>query len=132
MFHSTKQSVLFPELLSKPIHFYFDEPNSTSDGGALLLKSVDTGLGLTASLARCMVDPREAGKIQHQLADIIRQRVFGLCCDYSCDMGPTDGHVLGLSRGRGYVSKVGQLPGAYFFGSDKLEGKCYTKRLGYF
>ncbi len=79
----SKQTVLFPELISKPIHVKFDEPNSTSDGGALLLKSIDDKLGLTASLARCLADLREPGKIQHSLSDIIRQRVFGLCCGYS-------------------------------------------------
>ncbi len=83
MAHSTKQSVLFPELLSKPTYVKFDEPNTTSDGGALLLKAVDGKLGLTASLAQCLADPRESGKVQHSLADIIGQRVFGLCCGYS-------------------------------------------------
>ena len=78
-----KQAVLFPELLSKPVHVRFDAPNTTSDGGALLLKSIDDKLGLTASLARCLVDPREPAKVRHSLADIIRQRVFGLCCGYS-------------------------------------------------
>jgi len=81
--NSTEQCVLFPELLSKPIHVQFNEPDTTSDGGALLLKAVDNKLGLTAALFRCLVDPREAGKIQHPLVDIIRQRVFGLCCGYS-------------------------------------------------
>jgi hypothetical protein len=79
----SKQTVLFPELLSKPTHVQFDALNTTSDGGALLLKSVDDKLGLTASMARCLVDPREPAKVQHSLADIIRQRVFGLCCGYS-------------------------------------------------
>ena len=83
MSHSTKQSVLFPELLSKPVHVRFDEPNTTSDGGALLLKSIDDKLGLTSSLARCLADSREPSKIQHPLSDIIGQRVFGLCCGYS-------------------------------------------------
>jgi hypothetical protein len=78
-----KQSVLFPELLSKPIQVQFDAPDTTSDGGALLLKSVDDKLGLTASLAGCLVDPRESAKVRHSLADIIGQRVFGLCCGYS-------------------------------------------------
>jgi len=79
----SKQTVLFPALLSKPTHVQFDALNTTSDGGALLLKSVDDKIGLTASLARCLADPREPAKIQHSLADIIRQRVFGLCCGYS-------------------------------------------------
>ena len=83
MSHPTKQAVLFPELLSKPVHVKFDALNTTSDGGALLLKSIDDKLGLTASMTRCLVDPRESAKIRHTLTDIIRQRVFGLCCGYS-------------------------------------------------
>jgi len=78
-----KHTVLFPELLSKPIHVKFDAPDTTSDGGALLLKSIDDKLGLTASMAGCLADPREPAKVRHSLADIIRQRVFGLCCGYS-------------------------------------------------
>ena len=81
--NSTEQTVLFPELLSKPTHVKFDALNTTSDGGALLLKSIDDKFGLTASMARCLVDPREPAKVRHSLADIIRQRVFGLCCGYS-------------------------------------------------
>ena len=83
MSNFSKQSVLFPELLSRPVHVRFDAPNTTSDGGALLLKSIDDKLSLTASMARCLVDPREPAKVRHSLADIIRQRVFGLCCGYS-------------------------------------------------
>ena len=36
-----RQSVLFPDLLSKPLQVIFDEPSTTSDGGAMLLKAVD-------------------------------------------------------------------------------------------
>ena len=79
----SKQTVLFPELLSKPAHVQFDAPDTTSDGGALLLKQIDDKLDLAASMARCLADPREPAKVQHSLTDIIRQRVFGLCCGYS-------------------------------------------------
>ncbi len=34
-------------------------------------------------MARCLSDPREPAKVRHSLADIIRQRVFGLCCGYN-------------------------------------------------
>ena len=83
MTHGTKQSVLFPELLSKPIHVCFDEPHSTSDGGALLLKAADRRYGLTRRMARCLADNREPGKVQHSLVDLLRQRIYGLCCGYS-------------------------------------------------
>ena len=80
--HSTKQSVLFPVLVSKPCKIAFDEPEVTSDGGALLLKAVDDQVGLTRGLAGALTDPREPGKIRHTLADMLRQRIFGICCGY--------------------------------------------------
>ncbi len=82
MTHSTKQSVLFPELISKPTTVAFDEPEVTSDGGALLLKAVDAQIGLTDRLAAALTDPREPGKVRHTLADLLRQRIFGICCGY--------------------------------------------------
>jgi hypothetical protein len=82
MLHSTKQSVLFPELISKPTTVVFDQPEVTSDGGALLLKAVDDQIGLTQNLAAVLADPREPGKIRHSLGDMLRQRIFGICCGY--------------------------------------------------
>ena len=83
MTHGTKQAVLFPELVSKPLYVRFDEPNSTSDGGALLLKAADRRYRLTRRMAQCLADNREPGKIQHSLVDLLRQRIYGLCCGYS-------------------------------------------------
>jgi hypothetical protein len=82
MAHSTEQTVLFPALVSKPALVAFDEPQTTSDGGALLLKAVDERLGLTERIARCLTDPREPGKVRHRMVDLVRQRVFGLACGY--------------------------------------------------
>jgi hypothetical protein len=44
---TTTQSVLFPELFSKPLVARFDERHGSSDGGAILLKACDATLGLT-------------------------------------------------------------------------------------
>ena len=79
----TRQSVLFPALLGKPVHIVFDEPLVTSDGGALLVKAIDENLGLTASLMGELLDRRQATKVQHSLLDLCRQRVFGLVCGYA-------------------------------------------------
>ncbi len=81
--HFTEQTVLFPALVSRPAHISFDEPQVTSDGGALLLKAVDERLGLTRRLADCLLDRREPGKVRHQLVDLLRQRIFGIACGYS-------------------------------------------------
>jgi hypothetical protein len=68
---------------TKPVVARFDTPHASSDGGAILLKSVDTHLGLTKDLAGCLVDERQPGKIRHQTIELIRQRIFGLVCGYA-------------------------------------------------
>ena len=77
------QRLIFPELLEKPIHYQFDEPHSSSDGGALLLKAADQKLQLTAALADCLVDGRQAAKVKHSLEDLLRQRIYGLASGYA-------------------------------------------------
>jgi hypothetical protein len=67
----------------KPVVGVFDTPHASSDGGAILLKAVDTQLGLTRCLAACVVDRRQPGKVQHQMLDLLRQRVFGIACGYA-------------------------------------------------
>jgi hypothetical protein len=61
----TGRSVLFPHLAGKPVVAKLDEEYGSSDGGAVLLKGVDQSLGLTESLAECLRDPRQPGKIAH-------------------------------------------------------------------
>jgi Transposase DDE domain group 1 len=69
--------------ISKPIIARFDQPQASSDGGAVLLKAVDDRLGLTWQLASAIRDRRQAGKVAHPLRDLLRQRVFGLACGYA-------------------------------------------------
>lgn len=78
----TTQSVLFPDLSSKPVHVVFDEDELSSDGGGLLLKAADEELGLTEALAACLRDGREPGKVKHSLEEALRQRVFGMALGY--------------------------------------------------
>jgi hypothetical protein len=77
------QCLVFPELIDKPIHFKFDEPHSSSDGGALLLKAADQKLQLTSALAACLVDERQAAKIKQSIEDLLRQRIYGLASGYA-------------------------------------------------
>ena len=68
---------------SKPVIAAFDVAHASSDGGAVLLKSLDTQLQLTKRLAGCLVDRRQPGKVQHRTLELVRQRVFGLACGYA-------------------------------------------------
>ena len=60
----------------------FDTEHASSDGGALLLKRIDERLGLTERLAGCLREGRQESKVEHELLEMLRQRVFGLCCGY--------------------------------------------------
>ncbi|HET7057733.1 MAG TPA: IS1380 family transposase [Nitrospiraceae bacterium] len=79
----TRQSVLFPNLFRRPVVVKFDQPHASSDGGAILLKACDERLGLTERLAKCIVDTRQAGKVEHSIRDLVRQRLYGIACGYA-------------------------------------------------
>ena len=68
--------------LRAPIVARFDMPHASSDGGLVLLKAVDERLRLTETVAACLTDGRQAGKVAHSLRDLVRQRVFGLAAGY--------------------------------------------------
>lgn len=75
---TTSQSVLFEGGFVRPVLAVFDQPASSSDGGALLLKLADERLGLTRAVAGALPDSRAAGKVRHSLVSVIQQRVFGI------------------------------------------------------
>jgi hypothetical protein len=76
------QTVLFQDLFDKPLVATFDQPHASSDGGAVLLNAAERQYGLIDGFARCLVDDRQAGKVQHTLRDLLAQRIFGLACGY--------------------------------------------------
>ncbi len=76
------QSVLFPGIGSRPVVAKFDQPQSSSDGGAILLRAADRRLHLTAALAQALEDERQSGKIDHELVELVTQRVMAIACGY--------------------------------------------------
>lgn len=54
--------------ISKPVVARFDQPQASSDGGALLLKAVDDRLGLTWRLAGALRDRRQSGNAKRGVA----------------------------------------------------------------
>lgn len=78
------QCVLFSEIFSKPVVAQFDQRNGSSDGGAILLKAADRRLGLIEGLAGCLADQRQQSKIDHEIMELLSQRVYGIACGY-CD-----------------------------------------------
>jgi hypothetical protein len=78
----TAQTVLFPDLATKPLVVRMDAEHSSSDGGAVLLQGVDQSLGLSEALVRCLRDPRQPRKIAHTFAELLQQRLFGIALGY--------------------------------------------------
>src|SRR3954447_13871495 len=60
----------------------FDGGKMTSDGGAVLLGATDRTIGLIERFAGCFTGPREADLIEHTVAALVGQRVFGLALGY--------------------------------------------------
>ena len=79
---TSSQSVLFKGLSKRPVVARFDQPDSSSDGGALLLKACDRKLGLMDAISRCIRDDRCGGKVRHSMHELISQRVYGIACGY--------------------------------------------------
>jgi hypothetical protein len=78
----TTQSVFFGEDFCRPVTVSFDQPDSSSDGGAILLKMLDNELSITDRLAKCIHDSRQAGKVVHSCGDLLRQRIYGIASGY--------------------------------------------------
>lgn len=68
----------FGHLGRRVVEGQFDGGSMTSDAGVMLLGKTDSKLGLIQAAARCITDPRNPLLITHSVADLLRQRVYGL------------------------------------------------------
>jgi hypothetical protein len=80
--HTTTDCLLFPDIFDRPVVAKFDQRQGSSDGGAILLQAVERRLGLISALAGCMRDDRQPGKVQHELSELITQRVMAIALGY--------------------------------------------------
>jgi hypothetical protein len=60
----------------------FDGGNITSDAGGLLLRETEKRTGILSGFARCFEDLRNPNLIEHTVAELIAQRVYGLALGY--------------------------------------------------
>ena len=80
--HTTTECLLFPDIFDRPVVAKFDQRQGSSDGGAILLQAAEQRLGLTSTLASCLRDDRQPGKVQHELRELITQRVMAIALGY--------------------------------------------------
>ena len=98
----------------------FDGGTMSSDGGALLLRQTDQRLKLVARAAACFQDRRKPWLIEHQVEELLAQRVYGLALGYE-DLSDHDqlrqDPLLALLSGKQQV------------GEEPLAGKSTLNRL---
>ncbi len=61
-----------------PVTARFDGGTISSDGGAVLLRQLEQGGGIVRQFAACFHDYRQAGQVEHSVAELVSQRVHGL------------------------------------------------------
>jgi len=78
----SQQPLLFQDLGSRKVVADFSGGTLSTDAGALLLRQVDSHLGLTADLAQCFCDQRASAWVDHSVQELLRQRLFGTALGY--------------------------------------------------
>src|SRR5262245_30362972 len=72
----------FGAVEGRAVEATFDAGLVTSDAGALLLRATDRAIGLMDRFAACFHDERRADLIEHEVATLVGQRVFGIALGY--------------------------------------------------
>ncbi len=78
----TAKQIEFEPFKRRRVEANFGGGDVSSDGGLLLLRKLERRLGLIDAVAGALADPRDPERIEHTLADMLRQRVFGLVQGY--------------------------------------------------
>jgi len=60
----------------------FDGGSITSDAGGLLLRETEKRVGIISGFANCFEDLRDLEMIEHTVAELVAQRIYGLALGY--------------------------------------------------
>ncbi len=72
----------FAPVEGRRVEAAFDGGAITSDAGALLLGATDRAIGLVGRFAACFADARRPDLVEHEVATLVGQRVFGIALGY--------------------------------------------------
>jgi len=72
----------FSDLHGRQVVADFSAGHLSSDGGALFLRQIDRGLGVSRALAACFHDTRDPRFVEHRLPHLIAQRLYALALGY--------------------------------------------------
>lgn len=78
----TATCLLFHKLGRRQIQADFDGGKLSTDCGGLLLREVESHIGLFSRLSACFTDHRASERVEHPLPTLIKQRVYGIALGY--------------------------------------------------
>jgi hypothetical protein len=82
MTECNQESFEFAPHFSRRVVAEFSDERLTSDGGVLLLRQVEQRLRLLRRFAGCFLDGRDPARVEHTVAEMVAQRVYGLALGY--------------------------------------------------
>lgn len=65
-----------------PVEVTFDAPQTSSDGGLLLVREAERGLGLIARMSDCVPDKRDPLRVEHDRHEQVSQRIYQIALGY--------------------------------------------------
>lgn len=80
--NNTTLDLTFPAIGGKEVVARNDGGDITSDAGLLLVSLADKKIGLTEAMAHAIKDPRRQSKVDHDIIDMVRERIYAICQDY--------------------------------------------------
>jgi hypothetical protein len=72
----------FAPHFSRQVSARFSERQLSTEGGALLLRETDRKIGLLSRVRKCFSDYRHPAFIEHELSELLAQRIYGLALGY--------------------------------------------------
>jgi Transposase DDE domain group 1 len=72
----------FAPHFSRQVSARFSERQLSTEGGALLLRETDRQIGLLSRVRKCFSDYRHPALIEHELGELLGQRIYGLALGY--------------------------------------------------
>jgi hypothetical protein len=78
----TSKTYNFGKLGSRHIMADFNGGTLISEAGLQLIKQIDEQFEITQHFAECFSDQRDPNPIQHNLSDLVAQRVYGIAQGY--------------------------------------------------
>jgi len=82
----TKQMLLFKDILGKKVEIDFNGYDVSTDTGLLFLREVEDKTHIIAHISDVIRDNRHPGYVEHNIYNILKQRVFQIAIGYEdCD-----------------------------------------------